>query len=87
MNKVQDFFKQLYEGTLYFDAHTVKSLNCTPEEALKIYDLVRTKIVDEKNNKILINPQVVIFLTGMCYFGVTGEVFKNHLETKYNYGK
>lgn len=82
-SKVKDFCKQLDERTLTFDAHTVKDLDFTTEEALEIFDFLRPKFLGKSNNEVLKNTQAVIFLLNMNYFGVTGEVFGNHLKTKY----
>lgn len=82
-SKVKHFCKQLDERTLTFDAYTVRDLQFTTEEALEIFDFLRPKFLAKNNNEILKNIQAVIFLLNMNYFGVTGEVFKNHLKTKY----
>jgi hypothetical protein len=82
MNKVQDFFKQLYEGTLYFDADTVKSLSFTPEEALELFGLIRIELKDKKNRKMWNKPQSLIFISAMSHFGVTHEMLENYVKTK-----
>lgn len=86
MNKIEKFVDDLYNRRLDFDAYTVKDLDFTSEEALEVYDILRTKLVDEKD-LFWANVQSIIFLFNMHYFGVTSEILTNHLETKYNYGK
>ena len=87
MKKTKKFIDDLLNERLDFDAYTVRNLDFTLDEALEIYDLIRIEIKSEKNPKIWAHPQLVMFLLNMNYFGVTPEIFKSHLEKKYNYGK